>query len=225
MATKTPEEKAAAKASRDAAKAAKAATTSVVTEQAPPTPPEPDPLANLPKKAPEPKGPRVPGAAFFATLPTGFVPPRRADYLADVITGVHDFRTDAEKVIWLRHNTSPALTYLLRLAFCKDVEWLIPAGAPIFKPWKGRRYSSPSELKRELRRLYLYIRGGNDAVADIKRQKLFAQTLEGLESVEVGVLLALKDKTLPKDYGLTDELVNLAFPGILDAPFQPKFAR
>jgi hypothetical protein len=168
---------------------------------------------------------RTPDAAFFADLPDGFVPPRRADYLADVVIQVQDFQTDAEKVIWLRHNTSPALTYLLRLAFCKDVEWVIPAGAPVFKPWKGRRYSAPSELKRELRRLYLFLRGGNDGIADIKRQKLFAQMLEGLESVEVGVLLALKDHTLDADYGLTAELVNLAFPDILNAPFLPKFIR
>ena len=169
--------------------------------------------------------PRTPNSAFFADLPEGFVPPRRADYLADIFVQLRDFVTDAEKVIWLRHNTSPALTYLLRLAFCTDVEWVIPAGAPVFKQWKGRRYSAPTDLKRELRRLYLFLRGGNDGIADIKRQKLFAQMLEGLESIEVGVLLALKDHTLEADYSMTAELVTLAFPGLLDAPFNPKFIR
>lgn len=166
---------------------------------------------------------RIPDEAFFADLPKGYVPPRRADYLADVIVEVPEFGTDAETVIWLRHNTTPALTYLLRLAFCQDVEWVMPTGAPIYTPWKGRRHSAPSELKRELRRLYLFLRGGNDGLSDIKRQKMFAQTLEGLESVEVGVLLAIKDHTLDADYGLTAELVDLAFPGILNAPFSPKF--
>jgi hypothetical protein len=228
---KTEQEKLASKATRDAAKLAKAAT---MAEMTMPTYPDEDANAkNVLGNTSElrPGGPakrnraRVPDAAFFADLPKGFIPPRRADYLADIVARLQDFNTDAEKVIWLRHNTSPVLTYLLRLAFCKDVEWLIPAGAPEFKQWKGRRYSSPSELKRECRRLYLFIKGGNDLVADVKRQKLFAQMLEGLEKTEIGVLLAIKDRTLDKDYGLTAELVNLSFPGILDAPFAPKFCR
>jgi hypothetical protein len=225
MALKTAEEKAVARAVKAAAKAAKPAQPQepavIVRGGIGDQPPQPE--LGL---SPQPElGTRTPDAAFFAALPEGFKPPRRADYLADIITRLRDFNTDAEKVIWLRHNTSPALTYLLRLAFCVNVEWLIPVGAPEYKQWKGRRYSSPSELKRELRRMYLYLKGGNDLVSDIKRQKLFAQTLEGLESTEVGVLLSIKDRTLPKDYELTAELVNLAFPGILGIPFQPKFTR
>ena len=72
--------------------------------------------------------PRRPDTEFFSTLPPGFTVPRRADYLGDVLIRTQEYQTDAQKVIWLRHNASMALTYLLRLAFCKDVEWLIPPG-------------------------------------------------------------------------------------------------
>lgn len=168
---------------------------------------------------------RVPDDAFFADLPEGYVPGRRADYLGDVIIDLLNLDSDSKKVIWLRHNTSPALTYLLRLAFCADVRWLIPAGVPPYKAWKGRRYSAPSELKRELRRLYLFIAGGNDGLSAEKRQKLFQQVIEGLERSELGLLVAIKDHTLEEDFGLSAELVNLAFPGILDAPFYPKFIK
>lgn len=169
--------------------------------------------------------PRQPDTEFFSTLPPGFTVPRRADYLGDVLIRTQEYQTDAQKVIWLRHNASNALTYLLRVAFCKGVEWLIPPGLPVFKPWKGKRYSAPSELKRELRRLYLFLRGGNDAVKDLKRQKVFQELIEGLEQSELSILLAVKDHTLEADYGITADIVTLAFPGILDATFNPKFIR
>ncbi len=187
--------------------------------------PEDDAFLNAEKLLGHPNPQRVPDDAFFADLPEGFVVPKRADYLGDVITKLSEFANDAERVIWLRHNMSASLTYLLRVAFCADVEWLIPTGLPLYKKWSGRRYSSPSELKRELRRFYLFLKGGNDGIADVKRQKLFQQTIEGLESTELGVLVAVKDHTTGADYGLTKELATLAFPGILDAPFSPKFIK
>lgn len=167
----------------------------------------------------------VPDAAFFAGLPAGFKMTRRADYLGDVFVQSKDYPTAPEKVIWLRHNSSPGLLYLLRLAFCKSVEWLIPEGLPVYKAWRGKKYTSPSELKRELRRLYLFLKGGNDAVTELKRQKLFQEVIEGIEASELEVLVAIKDHTLEEKYGLTAEIVNLAFPQILDAPFKVKFIR
>ena len=73
--------------------------------------------------------------------------------------------------------------------------------------------------------MYIFLRGGNDAVKEIKRQKVFQEVIEGLEQSELSILLAVKDHTLEADYGLTANIVTFAFPGIFDAPFKPKFIR
>jgi hypothetical protein len=161
--------------------------------------------------------------------------------LSEVFDANKKLKTNAEKAAFLKQHVSPAFFYVLWLGFTDKVTWLLPDGHPPFKAWdeikpggrQNRPGSEPSDLVRELRRLYLLLSGGEayrqtlglggEHLTQLKREKLFQQVLEGLAMGEVNLLLSLKDKTFSKDYKISRPLLDETFPGILDAPFKLKF--
>jgi hypothetical protein len=140
---------------------------------------------------------------------------------------------NADKIAWLQKHASPGLFYLLWVALSGKVEWTVPEGRPPFKPHVGRPGSAPSDLQRELRRLYIFLKDTGtelDAAAreprqQLRREKLFQEILEGLEPNEIPLLIAIKDKSFDRTYRCSKKLVEKAFPGLFEAPFTTKFIR
>lgn len=129
----------------------------------------------------------------------------------------------ADKVALLQANASPALFFLLKLAFHPDVKWTVPEGAPPYRADIGAMGLNPSTLLKELRTLYLYLQGGNDTLPQLRRERLFAQLLERLHKSEAELILAIKDKTFSKMYKCTKVVVETAFPGLLETPLTIHF--
>ena len=142
--------------------------------------------------------------------------------VGEVFEHLKKLSKNAEKIELLQINASPALYYLLKLAL-NDVKWLLPDGAPPFRQDIGAIGMNPSTLLKELRTLYLYLEGGNDALKQLRREQLFKQFLERLHKDESALILAIKDKQFAKTYKCTKALVDQAFPGLLDLPFKPNF--
>ncbi len=192
--------------------------------------PEPEPVVPVMPRAPFNIRPAIFDPTQYAEdariadgwpVPADFKLPRKAYGIGDTLIDLVKFDTVAKKVLWLRHNDRPAFRYILKLAFA-DIKWLLPHGTPPFKEHKGRPGSSPSELLREAKRLYLFLEGGPN-LTRLKREKLFQVTIEGLEPNDVKALVALKDKTVEATFGLTANMAEMAFPGLLTPPFNVKF--
>ena len=67
-------------------------------------------------------------------------------------------------------------------------------------------------LSQEAKRLYLFIKGGDDTVKQNKRELLFVQLLEGLSAEEAEFLVAVVNKKVNNKYkGFTANLVKEAF--------------
>ena len=62
--------------------------------------------------------------------------------------------------------------------------------------------------------LYLFVEGGREGLADMKREVLFTQILEGVHPSEAELLLQVKDKKI-KCRGLTYNLVKETLPNLL----------
>lgn len=165
--------------------------------------------------------PVVQPAIDLTTLDPDFKPGLRATYLAEVFTTLPSFKSDEERVIWLRHNNKPSVRYLLQLAF-SPLKWVVDE--PQFTYHKGRPGSAPTELTSELRRLYLFIEGCADNLKQDRRQKLFVDMLESLDHSEAQLVINLMNKTYDT-YGLTRALVEASFPGLLTLSFTGKFIR
>ena len=147
----------------------------------------------------------------------------KARQLGEILTHQKTLTKAADKVAWLQGHYSAGLGYLLKLAH-SDVEWEMPPGAPPFKQDVGPIGLTPSHLLRELRILYLFIKGGSP-VLPRRREQLFQQLLERLHSDEVAIVLALKDGKFPSTYRCTKADVNEAFPGLLAQEFDLRYFR
>jgi hypothetical protein len=145
---------------------------------------------------------------------------RRA--LDEVFGDVYKKVKHEDKIKVLRDHASQPLFYLLRLAF-NEVPWALPEGAPPYKPFEGRRGAAPSDLMRECKRLYVFLGGLEPNMKQFKREKFFQDILESIHSTEAELLIAIKDRTLEKKYRCPRKVVEAAFPGLLNPPFDLKF--
>ena len=147
----------------------------------------------------------------------------KARQLGEILTHQKTLTKAADKVSWLQGHYSTGLTYLLALAH-SGVEWDLPPGVPPFKQDLGPIGLTPSHLMRELRVLYLFVKGGSPVLPH-RREQLFLQLLERLHSDEVAIVMALKDGKFPSTYRCTKAVVNGAFPGLLDQRFELRYFR
>ena len=147
----------------------------------------------------------------------------KARQLGEILTHQKTLTKTTDKVAWLQGHYSTGLTYLLALAH-SGVEWDLPPGVPPFKQDLGPIGLTPSHLMRELRVLYLFVKGGAPVLPH-RREQLFLQLLERLHSGEVAIVIALKDGKFPSAYRCTKAVVNEAFPGLLDQPFDLRYFR
>lgn len=116
--------------------------------------------------------------------------------------------SDAEKVKCLAAN--PSVAPILKFAYDPDIVWLLPDTDPPYTPCDFANLDN--ELYSQLRKLYLFVKGGNDNLSGIKRERLFIDMLESVLPADAKLLLAIKNKTLP--YDISSKIVLQAFPGL-----------
>jgi hypothetical protein len=133
--------------------------------------------------------------------------------LAEILKKASEIEKKADKIEWFRRNDSPALRALLKYAFDPKVKFLLPEGAPPYKP--NTLPDLQSVLYSELRKLYLFIEGGNDNLKPTRREYLFIQLLENLDKDDAELIAAVKDKKVPYK-GITKKFVEEIYPGLLE---------
>ena len=121
-------------------------------------------------------------------------------------------KTLDERVELLQKNASTSLHTLLKYAFDPSLKFLLPETNPPYKPTDF--LDQENRLYSELRRLYLFVEGGNPNLTPFKREMLFIQLLESIDKNDAVLLCAVKDKKLPFKE-LTPKVIKKAFPGLL----------
>ena len=71
-----------------------------------------------------------------------------------------------------------------------------------------------STIRREYKKFYNFIKGGNDSLNSIRRETIFINLLEGVHPLEAEILCLAKDKKLQTKYKITKEIVSEAYPDI-----------
>lgn len=116
------------------------------------------------------------------------------------------------KVMILRKYDHPALRTYLKMALDKQLRWALPEGAPPFKS-PEKPIDLEHVLYNELRRMYIFLEGGNPNLKQSKRELLFVTFLESLHPDEAAFFVnVVKDRKLPD--GLNEEVIRLAFPNL-----------
>lgn len=134
--------------------------------------------------------------------------------IAEILEEVSKLKKKEERIEALRqHGDNRAMLQILQYALDPRIKWLLPDGIPPFK--KNEFLDQESNLYSEIRRLYLFIEGGNPNLTPVKREMLFIGLLEMIAPSDAMLLCAAKDKKLPYKT-ITKEIVNEAFPGLLE---------
>ncbi len=134
--------------------------------------------------------------------------------ISEVLQKVSNAKTKAQKVKLLQDYNTPALRSILIVNYDESVVSLLPPGEVPYTPNDAPAGTEHTKLEHEYRKLYLFFKGGSTSLKQSKREDLFIQMLEGLESGEASVLILAKDKDLQKKYKITRACVEEAFPQI-----------
>jgi hypothetical protein len=134
--------------------------------------------------------------------------------MSEILKNASEMTKKQEKVDYIRANDSPALRALFKYAYDDKVKFLLPEGEPPYKP--NTLPDQEGILYSELRRLYLFIEGGNDNLKPVRREYLFVQLLETVDKEDAKLLISVKDKKIPYK-GITKKLIEEIYPGLLEA--------
>lgn len=131
--------------------------------------------------------------------------------LSDLLAGIDEFGSTKDRVAYLRGleaRYQKPIKVVLEYMFHPSRKFLLPEGAP---PYKPSDMDEPGIFYGELRKLYLFVEGGNPNLKQMKREILFAQLLEVVDPTDAELILAIKDKRSPYR-GLTRKVAAQAYP-------------
>lgn len=115
---------------------------------------------------------------------------------------------EEEKIKCLRANER-VLKELLRYTYDPKIKWLLPEGDPPYTP-SAVKYNDDA-LYHEVRKLYLFVEGGNMNLKQTRREFLFVDLLQNVHPDDAKLLCHVKDRKIP---GISSKLVLKAFPGL-----------
>ena len=141
--------------------------------------------------------------------------------LHEIFTEIDKVTSVAKKAQILRENESDGLKVVLRGAFDRGIEWLVPDSKPPYEPNDAPDYDlADMQLVREAMKIgrFATFNGksttqGKD-LSKTRREELFIQLLEGLHPTEAEILMSMIGKKLNYK-GLTAKLTNRAFPDLI----------
>lgn len=132
--------------------------------------------------------------------------------LSEVLKKVHNAKTKEKKVEILRQYDCEPLRMVIKSSFDPNVIWALPAGEVPFTANEAEEGTEHTVLRKEARKLYNFVKGGNDSLAGFKRENMYIQMLEGLHKSEAELLIAAREKKLHQVYkGLSAAVVKEAF--------------
>jgi len=132
--------------------------------------------------------------------------------LSEVLKKVHNAKTKDKKISILRENDSDPLRMVIKSSFDPNIEWVFPEGEVPYKKNDVPEGTEHTVLRKECRKLFRFIKGGDNTIPQFRKENLFIQMLEGLHESEAQLIIDAKDKKLHQVYkGLSAVVVKEAF--------------
>ena len=96
--------------------------------------------------------------------------------IGTILMEVEEAGTRKEKISVLRKNDHIAFRVFLRMMFDESIVWMLPEGVPEYTP--NNQFDCEGVLYNEMRKMYLFMKGGNDSLKPLRREMMFIQLLE-----------------------------------------------
>jgi hypothetical protein len=132
--------------------------------------------------------------------------------LSEILKKASDIESKEDRIKYLQSMSSIPMFRVVKAALDPNVKWLVGPELPNFNACKLP--GQEEALLAESRRLYLFLEGGHDTLAQHKRETLFIQFLEMLSPEDVELIRCALQKKLPYD-NLTYDVMNSAYPMLL----------
>ncbi len=131
---------------------------------------------------------------------------------SEILDLVHKAKTKDKKVEILRKYNSDALRMVIKSSFDPNIVWVMPKGNVPYTPNDAPAGTEHTRLATEAKKLFRFIRGGDNITPQFKKEQMFVQLLEGLHKDEAELICYAKDKELHKVVkGLSAPVVRQAF--------------
>ena len=132
--------------------------------------------------------------------------------MSEIATKVNNAKDKPRKLKVLKDHDSIPLRQVLKAAFDPKIEWAVPQGDVPYKVNEAPLGTDHTILGQEAKRLYLFVKGGDNTIKQSQRELLFIQMLEGLSADEAEFLVAVVNNKINNKYkGFTANLVKEAF--------------
>ena len=132
---------------------------------------------------------------------------------SEILKDVTDAPEVEDKVMVLQTNNSLMLRQLLAAALDPAIKFNVEV--PSYRENLEEDGYASNSLYVEVRRLYLFLETYRD-INPKRKAALLGQILEAIDRSDAVCLIDVIHKDLSK-YGLTKEIVNAAFPGLIKA--------
>lgn len=134
--------------------------------------------------------------------------------ISEVLQKVSNAKTKKQKIELLQKYKTPALQSILIWNFDESVKSMIPVGDVPYTPNDSPKGTEHTLLFHEYKKLYNFVKGGNDGLQQTRREMMFIQILEGLHEEEATIVCMAKDSQIGKRYKVTKACVTEAYPEI-----------
>lgn len=139
--------------------------------------------------------------------------------LSVILDEVNREQDKDKKVALLQRYDCAALRKVFELVYDPDIKFLLPSGAI---EYRKNSYPDLNILHNLLKKMYLYIEGGNPNLTEEKRVKLFrTNILEQIDAQDAELMMLVKDKKLPYET-INLKLIRKAYPGFLNEKVRVK---
>ena len=71
-----------------------------------------------------------------------------------------------------------------------------------------------TSIRNEYKNFYMYVRGGNNDISQIRKDTMFINMLSGLHPLEAELMCLVKDKKITDKYKITLDIIKEAYPDI-----------
>ena len=75
--------------------------------------------------------------------------------------------------------------------------------------------TAKTSIRNEYQNFYIYVRGGNDTISQIRKETIFINMLQGLHPLEAELMCLVKDKKITSKYNISFDVVKEAYPDIV----------
>lgn len=132
--------------------------------------------------------------------------------ISEILKRANELETQEQRREFLIQHDSVALQTIIRCVFDPNIKFLLPKGKAPYKPTEFE--NQETRLYSEIRKMYLFIEGGNPHLRQLKREQIFIEMLESIDRQDAELLEAVKDKKMPYK-NINRNLVRKLYPSLI----------